>query len=97
MSKIPLHEFRELIDISDRSILFLLERNLLPIEISDKSGITINMERLSTEELAQQIADFNLANDFTEDDILLVEKISRMIRSRLDRMLDLALSKLSHG
>ena len=93
MKYLSLSEFKNLTQLTDAALVYLLEENRLDLQLGNDGTLQINVDSVDTTEIAQAIAQEydSLLDDHKE---ILREKLATMLGEELDQLLDSALGQV---
>ncbi len=94
MKPVTLKEFRSVSLISEEALVWLLERNALPISMDAEKGIMVDMAAVETEKLIQALVRERKSEDAANFN-LMTEQAGKIIRDNFDTIIEAAITRLN--
>ncbi|RIL05622.1 MAG: hypothetical protein DCC75_11530 [Proteobacteria bacterium] len=94
MSRVNLRDFQRLTQLSDSSLLWLLQNNRLKVDLDPRAGVLVSLDNQETKSLVEALK-ARKQNFFERKPKILKERLASIVADHLDDILDEAIERLS--
>jgi len=94
MSRVNLRDFQRLTQLSDSSLLWLLQNNRLKVDLDPRAGLLVSLDNQETKSLVEALK-ARKQNFFERRPKILKERLASIVADHLDDILDEAIERLS--